>query len=220
VGVLQGLWYRIHGPVTLALACAGTAAPSARADDIARVADQPGAPAHLARAPLQYGVAFTVEGVVHPGPVCADPNQPCILGTGGGIDISVGWRPSDEFYLGGTYEFSKQDSNKLFRLAILQQARLEMRRYFPTGNRAEPFALFAVGLATYGNEWTIATWGPSVSLGGGVEFELSGGALLDVSLAYRPIYLRSFSDSIPAFRDAGIAHFIGLQIGLEAQDRP
>jgi hypothetical protein len=214
---------RIRGPFALVLAGFGTATPSARADQAAAVSVAPevmAAPAPPRRAYVQYGVAFTVEGVAHPGPVCRDANQPCILGSGGGIDVSVGWRPTDEFYLGGTYEFSKQESNKLFRLAILQQVRLELRHYFPTGNRAEPFALFAIGLAAYGNEWTAATWGPSGTLGGGVDLELSGGAVLDVSIAYRPIYLRSFSDSSPAFHDAGLAHFISLQIALEAQDTP
>src|ERR1700722_11517275 len=124
---------RIHGPLAAVLALLGTTASSSRADE---------APAPPRRAYIQYGVAFTVEGVAHSGPVCADPNQPCILGSGGGIDIGVGWRPTDQFYIGGAYEFSKQDSNKLFRLAILQQVRLEVRHYFPTGQSAEPFALF------------------------------------------------------------------------------
>ena len=213
---------RIRGLVAVALAGGLGAAAPARADEAAVAAslepESRAVPAPPRRAYFQYGVAFTVEGVVHPGPVCADPNQPCILGSGGGIDISIGWRPTDEFYLGGTYEFSKQDPNKLFRLAILQQVRLELRHYFPTGKSAEPFALLAVGLAAYGNEWAVATWGPSATLGGGLEVELNGGAVLDVSLAYRPIYLRSFADSIPAYHDAGVAHFISLQIALEAQD--
>ena len=75
-----------------------------------------------------------------------------------------------------------------------------------------------MGLAAYGNEWEVATWGPSGTIGGGVELELNGGAVLDVSLAYRPIYLRSFTDSIPAFHEAGLAHFISFQVSLEAQD--
>ncbi len=213
----------IRGRVAVALAGGlGTAAPSARADEAAAAAsfetEARAVPAPPRRAYFQYGVAFTVEGVAHAGPVCADPNQPCILGSGGGIDIGIGWRPTDGLYIGGAYEFSKQDPNKLFRLAILQQARLELRHYFPTGKSAEPFALFAVGLAGYGNEWAVATWGPSATLGGGIEVELNGGAVLDVSLAYRPIYLRSFADSIPAYHDAGVAHFVTLQIALEAQD--
>jgi hypothetical protein len=169
---------------------------------------------------IQYGVAFTVEGVAYAGPVCAgaDANRPCILGSGGGIDIRVGWRPSEALYVGGAYEFSKQEPNKLLRLAILQQARIEARHYFPTGRSAEPFALVGAGLAGYGNEWAVATWGPSATLGGGVELELSGGSLLCLSLAYRPIFLRSFVDTIPITREAGFAHFITLEIALEAQD--
>jgi hypothetical protein len=230
VGVVRAVWScrRIRGPATAGVAwIAGLAGSgsAARADEAAAAVssiepEMLAPPAPPRRAYLQYGVAFTVEGVAHPGPVCADPNQPCILGSGGGIDIGVGWRPTDESYLGGAYEFSKQDPNKLFRLAILQQLRLELRHYFPTGKNAEPFALFAAGIAAYGNEWDVATWGPSATIGGGVEVELSGGAVLDLSLAYRPIYLRSFSDSIPAFHDAGVVHFISLAVALEAQDTP
>ena len=227
VGVPRGVLYgRIRGPVAVALAGGlGAAAPfasaEARADAAAAASFEPevlAPPAPPRRAYVQYGVAFTVEGVAHPGPVCADPNQPCILGSGGGIDIGVGWRPTDDLYIGGAYEFSKQDPNKLFRLAILQQVRLELRHYFPTGKSAEPFALCALGLASYGNEWAVATWGPSGTIGAGLEVELTGGAVLDVSLAYRPIYLRSFADSIPAYHEAGVAHFVSLQIALEAQD--
>jgi hypothetical protein len=225
---VQRVWCGgVRGSVAAGLVWVGTAASTASTARSAD-ADEAGAaiaetealppPAPARRAYIQYGVAFTVEGVAHAGPVCADPSQPCILGSGGGIDIGIGWRPSDEFYIGGAYEFSKQDPNKLFRLAILQQARLEVRHYFPTGKSAEPFALFAVGLASYGNEWAVATWGPSATIGGGVEVELTGGVVLDLSLAYRPIYLRSFSDSIPAFHDAGIAHFVSFQVALEAQD--
>jgi hypothetical protein len=229
VGVVRGVsCKRIRGPLAAGLAATIAPVPggsTARADEAAAAIasvepEMLTTPAPPRRAYIQYGVAFTVEGVAHPGPVCADPNQPCILGSGGGIDIGVGWRPTEESYLGGAYEFSKQDPNKLFRLAILQQLRLELRHYFPTGRNAEPFALFAVGVAGYGNEWDIATWGPSGTVGGGVEVELSGGAVLDVSLAYRPIYLRSFSDSIPAFHEAGVAHFVSLAVALEAQDTP
>jgi hypothetical protein len=237
VAVIRGVFCRGPGAsVAPAVACAtvlaclaatpaahadDAAAPTAHADEAAPKPTEPeplGPPAPPRRAYIQYGVAFTVEDVAHSGPVCADTNQPCILGSGGGIDIGVGWRPTDDFYIGGAYEFSKQDPNKLYRLAILQQARVEMRHYFPTGQIAEPFVLFAVGLAAYGNEWEVATWGPSGTIGGGVELELNGGAVLDVSLAYRPIYLRSFTDSIPAFHEAGLAHFISFQVSLEAQD--
>jgi hypothetical protein len=170
------------------------------------------------RAAIQYGVAFTVEGVASAGPICNDSSNPCILGSGGGIAIRVGLRRTEDFYIGGAYELSKQDASKLYLLGTLQQARLEVRHYFPTGHSVEPFVLVGVGLAGYGNEWSIDTWGPSAALGGGVEVELSGGALLNAALLYRPIYLHSFGDSSALEHPAGVAQFIGLEIALEAQD--
>jgi len=169
-------------------------------------------------AQIQYGVAFTVEGVASAGPVCSDASNPCILGSGGGIVVRVGWRPTEVLYLGGAYELSKQDPNKLYRLGILQQARAEMRYYFPTGLSLTPYALLGLGVAGYGNEWSLDTWGPSGSIGAGLELELSGGALLGASLVYRPIYLQSFVDSSTLSHRGGVAHFVGLELALEAQD--
>jgi hypothetical protein len=228
VAVLQGCSKRRAARAATATAAiaAGLVVPGlgsrARADDRpgTTVLETQGAapPVPPRQAQIQYGVAFTVEGVAHAGPVCANEGEPCILGSGGGIDVRVGWRPSEKFYLGGAYEFSKQDPGKVYRLAILQQARIETRLYFPTGESAEPFILLGAGLAGYGNEWSVATWGAGATFGGGLEVELSGGSLLDLSLAYRPIFLRSFEDSVPAFHEAGITHFITLEIALEAQD--
>jgi hypothetical protein len=167
---------------------------------------------------VQFGVAFTVEGVVSPGPVCAVVTDPCILGSGGGISARVGWRPSENVYFGGAYEFSKQDPGRLYRLGILQQARAELREYIPTGHSIAPFILAGLGLAAYGDEWDIDTWGPAATLGVGVEIELSGRSLIGISLAYRPIYLHAFEDSSTLSHDAGIAHLLGLELALEAQD--
>ena len=167
---------------------------------------------------LQYGVAFTVEGVASAGPICSESADPCILGSGAGITIRVGWRPVEDFYLGGAYEFSKQDPNQLYRLGILQQARAELRHYFPTGRSTAPYAVAGLGLAAYGNEWSVDTWGPAAALGGGLEVELSGKAVLGVSLGYRPVYLHTFVDSSTLSHQAGIAHFVGLEFALEARD--
>jgi hypothetical protein len=168
---------------------------------------------------VQFGVAFTVEGVVSAGPMCRAPNAPCILGSGGGIVARAGWRPKDNLYIGGGYEFSKQDPNNLYRLGILQQARAEIRRYFPTGLRTNPFLLGEAGLAGYGDEWQVDTWGVTAALGGGIEVELNATLRLAVAVAYRPLYLRAWLDSSLTPRDAGVAHLVGVELALEAQDR-
>jgi hypothetical protein len=168
---------------------------------------------------VQFGVAFTIEGVASPGPICHASNAPCILGSGGGIVARAGWRPQDNLYIGGGYEFSKQDPNNLYRLGILQQARAELRRYFPTGLRTNPFVLGAAGLAAYGDEWTVDTWGVTAALGVGIEVELTATLHLAVAVAYRPLYLRAWVDSSTTPHDAGVAHLVGVELALEAQDR-
>ena len=67
-GVLRG---RILGPMAVVLAWLGTATPLAGADEAAAGAVEAEVrvpPAPPRRAYIQYGVAFTVEGVAHPGP--------------------------------------------------------------------------------------------------------------------------------------------------------
>jgi hypothetical protein len=225
-------WSR-RGGVIACVAAASASASSALAQGPADRSGQSGQPGQLALAPqsgqvgaapslrrsfLQYGVAFTVEGVASAGPTCSDPNSPCILGSGGGVAVRVGWRGSERLYLGGAYEVSKQDPNKLYRLGILQQARAELREYLTIRQSATPYAVAGLGLAGYGNEWTMDTWGPTAMIGGGVECELSGGALFGLSLVYRPVFLRSFVDSSTLAHEGGIAHFIGVELALEARD--
>ena len=224
VGRLVGL-VRFVGPL-VGLACGVTVIVDAARERCAYAEDAASAPAAeaFARLPpphrsfLQYGVAFTVEGVAAPGPICADAADPCILGSGGGITVRVGARLAEDWYVGGAYELSKQDPGKLYRLGILQQARAEVRRYFRTGRVVTPFALLGLGLAGYGNEWSLDTWGPTAALGVGAEVELSGGSLLGLSLAYRPVYLHSFVDSSTLSHEAGVSHIIGLELALEARE--
>jgi hypothetical protein len=216
-------------PGTLAAIAALTSAaawlPStARADDSSTAAPAPKATAAEPpiKAPtsehayIQYGVALAAETVVSAGTICAGlPN--CIFGSGGGLVVRAGWRPSDAFFLGGSYEVSKQDPDQLYRLGILQQLRVEGRRYFATGREVTPFVLLGAGVAAYGNEWTVDTWGPTATFGGGIEVELGGPVLL-VSAAYRPMYFQSWDVSGTEL-GSGIVHFVGVDIAVEARDR-
>jgi hypothetical protein len=203
-----------------ALVALAAAEAEARADESANTLEtEKGPTPPLPQRPLlQYGVAFTIEGVASPGPICAQSTGPCILGSGGGIAVRVGWRPTEHFYIGGAYELSKQEPDKLYRLGILQQARGEGRWFFPTGLTTTPFVLAGAGLAGYGNEWSIDTWGASLTFGAGLEIEVSGGLLLDLSLAYRPIFLQHYVDSSTLSHNAGIAQFVAFEVAIEATD--
>jgi hypothetical protein len=167
---------------------------------------------------VQYGVAITAETVTAAGPICDNVAVPCILGPGGGVAVRVGWRGTGAFNFGGAYELSKQDPNKLFRLAILQQARAEGRYYFVSGRDTEPYIATGVGVAGYGNEWTIDTWGPSAFLGLGLETQITRKTVVGVALAYRLLYFQRFTDTTGAPRDAGVAQLVGLDFVLEQRD--
>ena len=185
-------------------------------------ADEPAAKgsgiASLDLAQLQYGVAFTGEFVAEPGPLCA-PNAPCILGSGAGIAIRIGLRATSGFYGGISYELSKQDSGKLFRLAILQQIRTEGRYYVHTGKNLEPFFAANLGLAGYGNEWGVSSWGPAGGVGVGLEIQASRSTVFGIVLNYRAIRLGEFVDGSGTSRAAGFSHLVGFELSLEGRDR-
>jgi hypothetical protein len=167
---------------------------------------------------LQYGVAFTAEVVTAAGPICDNEAVPCILGPGGGIAVRAGWRGPGPLYLGGAYELSKQDPNKLYRLAILQQARAEGRWYFQSARDVEPFGTAGAGVAGYGDEWGVDTFGPLGHLGGGVEAQITRRTVVGVALCYRLMWFKAFTDTSGADRSAGIAQIIGLDLLLEQRD--
>jgi hypothetical protein len=167
---------------------------------------------------VQYGVALTAEVVSAAGPICDNVGVPCILGPGGGVAVRVGWRGAGALYLGGAYELSKQDPNKLLRLAILQQARAEARYYFVSGRITEPYLAGGLGVAGYGNEWGIDTWGPGGFGGVGIETQITRRTVVGVALAYRLLYFQQFRDTTGAERAAGLTQLIGLDFVLEQRD--
>jgi len=221
---------RSYAVVTVVVGALAAAAGQARADDasaLAAVSSAPAVPAAASETVLapppsqhsyvQFGVGLAAEVVGSAGPICTNVSN-CILGSGGGLVIRVGWRPVDRWYVGGAYETSKQDPNQLYRLGILQQLRAEARRYFPTGRETSPFILVGAGASGYGDEWRVDTWGINATLGGGLEIEL-GAAVMAISVAYRPMYFQGWSDTSGIPHDAGVAHFVSLEVSIEAKDQ-
>lgn len=167
---------------------------------------------------VQYGVAFTAEVPTAAGPICDNKTVPCILGTGGGVAVRVGYRTAGAVYLGAAYEVSKQDPNNLYRLALLQQARAEGRYYVGTAREAYPYGGVGLGLAGYGNEWTVDTWGPAASLAVGLEVQIAQRTVVGAALAYRVAYLSRFVDTSGAARDGGVVQVLGLDLVLEQRE--
>jgi hypothetical protein len=173
---------------------------------------------------LQYGAAFATEMAAGAGSICpATAVAPCILGSGVGLTLRMGYRTRGPLYVGGAYEFSRQDPSNLLRLAILQQLRGEARYYMLEGTRASPYLAGAFGGVLYGNEWGADTGGITAYLGGGVEFQISRTSVVGASLGYRPIAFRHWEDSAGQVRaDAlfgfGIGHLIAAELVFEVRD--
>jgi hypothetical protein len=191
---------------------------------VTELASETQAPPPLHVPYLQYGVALAAEFVASAGPLCTSTRAPantppaCILNSGGGVALDVGYRAASPWYLGGAYEMSKQDPDNLYRLAILQQVRVELRYYVETGRDVQPMLLGGAGIAAYGNQWSIDTWGPLGYLGAGVEVQVTHRTVVDATLQYRMAYFRSMTDTSGTQRDAGIASIVGLEVGLAERD--
>ena len=162
-----------------------------------------------------YAVAVTADVLADPGATCGDSASPCILGSGGGLVLRGGYRAPGPWYVGGAYQFSKTDSDNLYRLAILQQLRAEARYMLDMGYRTRPYATFGLGGVIYGNEWGAETGGGTVSAGIGVEFEVSRLALVGLAAYYQPVVLAPFRDTAEFERPAGVAQYVRLEIQFE-----
>jgi len=173
---------------------------------------------------LQYGVGLTTESVVSPGWICPKhADTPCILGSGVGLALRAGYRTREAWYVGGAYEFSRQDSSNLLRLAILQQLRGEARYYLRDDARLAPYIGLGAGGVLYGNEWGFETGGLTAFIGGGVEFEVSRTSVVGAALVYRPVAFRRFRDRAGQYRadeffGFGAAHIISLELVFEVRD--
>jgi hypothetical protein len=173
---------------------------------------------------LQYGAAFATEMVAGAGSICpAAAAAPCILGSGVGLTVRIGYRTRGPFYVGGAYEFSRQDPSNLLRLAILQQVRGEARYYILEDKRFTPYLAAAAGGVLYGNEWGADTGGITAYLGAGVEFQINRTAVVGASLGYRPVALRNWVDSAGQVRadelfGFGVSHLIAAELVFEIRD--
>lgn len=173
---------------------------------------------------FQYGAAVVSETLGSAADVCPDgAGTPCILGSGGGLLIRIGYRSRGPWLMTGAYEFSRHDSSNLLRLAILQQLRGEARYYLDQRTRLTPYLAMGAGLALYGSEWGAETGGLVATLGPGLEFQITQSTVVGFAPMYRAFVLRNFVDSAGQARadqyfGFGLAHFIALELVFEVRE--
>ncbi len=165
---------------------------------------------------IQYGAALTAELLGSPGAICPPTTSvPCVIGSGGGLAVRAGYRFHAPFYVGGAYEFSKQDAHKSITLAILQQVRGEARYYLPVRGVYVPFVTAGGGAVGYGGLWSVETLGAMTFGGMGIELQLSRTAVMALIVSYRPILLLTWQDTARLERPTGILSMVGVELALE-----
>jgi hypothetical protein len=165
-----------------------------------------------------YGVAVAADILAHAGGTCSDDSIPCILGSGGGLALRGGYRSPGPWYIGGAYQFSTTDSSNLYRLAVLQQLRAEMRYVHDLGYRTTPYYTWGLGGVVYGNEWGVETGGGTVFVGVGAEIQISRLAILGLGVHYQPMVFAGFTDTADYQREAGVAHYVRIELMFEIRD--
>jgi hypothetical protein len=172
---------------------------------------------------LHTGVGVSGEIIPPAGDICPrGAKTPCILGSGVGLALRIGYRSRGPWYFGGAYQISRHDASNLLRLALMQQLRAEVRHYFDFGTRVTPFGSLGLGAVLYGNEFGVETGGLVGMIGGGGEFQVSRGTTVGVGLAYRPFFVHGWTDSagqVRADRYAGfgLAHAVALEATFETR---
>lgn len=191
------------------------ATASARAEDESPAPDLP----QLAEPQrIVYGVGVVSEAPLAAGSLCRD-DATCILGSGVGILARAALATSHWADLGVAYSLTRQNSARLYRLATLQQLRMEGRYTFATGRTVEPFVAASAGVAGYGNEWGLDTWAPTASLGAGALFELDKDTFVSAEIDYRVMRFAEFADQTGRVRLPAIVHMLGLRLTLEARGK-
>jgi hypothetical protein len=164
----------------------------------------------------QYGLAIGGDFDLESGGICpTNEVTPCIIGSGGGLTLRGAYKPSGPWYFGGAYQFSKLDSNNLFRLGVFQILRFEARYYIDFGSIIKPYLEWGGGPCIYGNLWGADTGGAVLRAGGGVEFEVTRFALVGLGLVYQPALLVGYTDTTHQARDTGITQFLHFEVVVE-----
>lgn len=205
-----------HAPAKAPAESAGTADVSP-SGDVGGAGTAPLVP-RQSRGYTLGGVGFATEVVLSPGALCRRTDEPCAFGSGAGIFATGGYRFPSGWSVGGTYEMTKHESNKIYRLAMLQQLQFNVRYLAPSGRAVAPWAGGGVAAIGYGESWGFDTGGGSAFLEGGAEIQLSRSSSLRLGAAYRGLVFGGYVDSATQKRPAAFAQTLGLIVALESHD--
>lgn len=138
----------------------------------------------------------------------------CVLGLGMGLGVQVEWRSADRVGLFVGYDFLLLDSNSVFELAALHTVRAGVRYIIDDDSLIHPFIEGGVGGIVFGETTNVVAFGGLVSLGGGMEIELSESVAFVSSLQAWFLSTSPFRTREGALRSDPFGVNVALQVTL------
>lgn len=170
---------------------------------------------------LSYSIGLDVESLLATGTFCPTrAKERCVLGNGAGLSLGTAYR-TPNYSLGGVYEVTFHTSNNIYQRGVLQQLRGEWRlrpQFALFTDTINGFIGAGAGVATYGDNWSIATLGAAGHLTLGAEIDFNVKVTMVFNLTYRAMYFRGFDDASGQHRPTSLVHMLGIHIGVELND--
>jgi hypothetical protein len=173
--------------------------------------------------PLIVGVIEGgVQGALHNRPFCP-AGEGCVLRTGGGIGVRVEWRFPSLISTGVGLDYSFFDGDGLYEVGTLATLRYTIRALFLPLAKYHPLLDFGLGLAAFGDTFTVDTLGGALDFRGGVEIEVSPSMAVDLALGARLLGVAPYTTEADGVRRGdpfGPSVMIGVHVGLVLLPQP
>jgi len=198
----------------LGLALGASNRASADGSESAELSDQPSLalpPSPDDLAPFLVGI---VEGIILGGvhrPSLCPNGEHCVLNTGGGLGARMEWRFPKRVSTGFGVELLLIDGSSLYEISTMQTLRYTIRVLGLRERRVHPLLDAAVGVALFGDSFTVDTFGGFLDLRGGIEVELNQQLAVDFGFGVRALTFAPYETALDGAERGGS---FGLDLAL------
>jgi hypothetical protein len=163
-----------------------------------------------------------IYGAPYNRPFCPQ-GEACLLRTGGGIGLRLEWRFPSLVSTGIGLDYTFVDADGLHEVGTLATVRYTVRAAFLPTARYHPLLDAGLGLALFGDTFTIDTAGGALDLRGGVEIEVTPSMAVDLALGVRLLAVAPYTtdaDGVRRGEPFGPSVMVGVHASLVLLPEP
>lgn len=173
-------------------------------------------------APFIVGVVEgSILGGVHTPSLCPSGDR-CVLNTGGGLGARMEWRFPKRVSTGFGAELLLIDGSALYEIGTMQTLRYTLRVLGLRERRVHPLLDVALGVALFGDSFTVDTFGGFVDLRGGIEVEINPRLAVDFGFGLRALSFAEYQtplDGLDRAASFGPDLALGFHLGFVIMPR-